>query len=110
LDGCFGRADKGELLLHNFYIAPYAFTHGDAPDPRRTRKLLMHKQEIERIAGKLQTKGLTLIPLEIYFKDGWAKVSLGLARGKRGADRREDLKKKDLAREAEKSFKGRYKG
>ena len=110
LDGCFGREERGELLLYNFYIAPYAYAHGDVPDPRRTRRLLLHKNEINRIAGKLQTKGLTLIPLEIYFLHGWVKVSLGLARGKKGPDKRADLKKKDLAREAEKSFKGRYRG
>jgi SsrA-binding protein len=110
LDGCFGRAEGSELFLFNFYIPPYEFTTREAPDPRRTRKLLMHKREIEKITGKLQTKGLTLIPLEVYFKQGWAKVSLGLARGKKGPDRREDLKKRALSREAEKSFKGKYRG
>lgn len=110
LDGCFGREDKGELFLHNFYIPPYQFTSAEAPDPRRVRKLLLHAKETSKIAGKLQTKGLTLIPLEVYFKRGWAKVLMGLARGKKGPDRRDDLKKRDLAREAEKSFKGRYRG
>jgi SsrA-binding protein len=110
LDGCFGRADGGQLFLHNFYIPPYQFTTADAPDPRRTRKLLMHGREINKIADKLQTKGLTLIPLEVYFKRGWAKVLLALAKGKKGPDRRDDLKKKDQAREAEKSFKGKYRG
>ena len=110
LDGCFGREDKGELYLFNFYIPPYQFTTQDAPDPRRARKLLMHKGEIRRIAGKLQTKGLALVPLEVYFRSGWAKASLALARGKRGPDRREELKKRDQAREAEKSFKGKYRG
>lgn len=108
LDGCFGRVDNGELYLFNFYIPPYQFTTQDAPDPRRSRKLLLHKKEIGRIAGKLQTKGLTLVPLEVYFRRGWAKVALGLARGKKDADRREEMTKKTLAREAEKSFKGRF--
>ena len=112
LDGCFGRANgSGELQLFNFYIPPYSFNTSSEPlDPRRSRKLLLHRAEIEKITGKLLTKGLTLVPLEVYFRKGWAKVSLGLARGKTGPDRRADLKKKDLTREAEKSFKGKYKG
>ena len=110
LDGCFGRSEKGELFLFNFYIAPYTFATINVPDPRRTRKILLHKGEINRIAGKLQTKGLALIPLEIYFKQGWAKVSIALARGKKGPDRRDDMKKRDTARDAERSFKGKYKG
>ncbi|MBI4061314.1 MAG: SsrA-binding protein SmpB [Elusimicrobia bacterium] len=112
LDGCYARPnDDGELFLHNFYIPPYVFATLLEPlDTRRDRKLLLHGAEIRKIAGKLATKGLTLIPLEVYFKNGWAKVSLGLAKGKTGADRRDSLKKKDLRREAEKSFKGVYRG
>ncbi len=112
LDGCYARTnDAGELFLHNFYIPPYVFNTTTEPlDTRRNRKLLLHSAEIKKIAGKLTTKGLTLIPLEVYFKNGWAKVSLGLAKGKTGADRRDDLKKKALRREAEKSFKGAYRG
>ncbi|HAM36266.1 MAG TPA: SsrA-binding protein [Elusimicrobia bacterium] len=111
LDGCFGRHEGGELFLFNFYIPPYQFnTSTDPLDPRRTRKLLMRRGDIGRIGRSLQTKGLTLIPLEVYFRKGWAKVALALARGKSGPDRRDDLKKKALAREAEKSFKGKYRG
>lgn len=111
LDGCFGRADKGELWLENFYIPPYSFATNLEPlDPRRKRKLLLHAAEARKIEGKITTKGLTLIPLEVYFRHGWAKVALGLAKGKTGADRRDDVKKKDIRREAEKSFKGAYRG
>ena len=111
LDGCFGRPDGGALWLENFYIPPYIFaTNIEQLDPRRKRKLLLHKAEIGKIQGKLTTKGLTLIPLEVYFKEGWAKVALGLAKGKTGADRRDDLRKKDARRDAEKSFKGSYRG
>lgn len=110
LDGCFGRPEGGELFLYNLYIPPYGFTTVDPPDSRRPRKLLLRRPEIARIQGRLQTKGLTLVPLEIYFKKGWAKVAIAVGKGKRGPDKRADLKKKDLAREAEKSFKGRYKG
>ena len=112
LDGCYARPnDAGELFLHNFYIPPYVFNTATEPlDTRRNRKLLLHSAEIKKVSAKLTTKGLTLIPLEVYFKNGWAKVSLGLAKGKNNADRRDDLKKKTLRKEAEKSFKGAYRG
>lgn len=110
LDGCYGRLDGEQLFLFNFYIPPYSFASVDVPDPRRTRKLLLHRQEIDKISSKLLGKGLTLVPLEVYFKNGWCKCAVGLARGKVGADRRDDLKKKDQAREAQKSFKGKYRG
>ena len=111
LDGCFGRPDAGAFWLENFYIPPYTFATNIEPlDPRRKRKLLLHKAELGKLEGKLTTKGLTLIPLEVYFKNGWAKVALGLAKGKTGADRRDDLRKKDARRDAEKSFKGSYRG
>lgn len=111
LDGCFGRPDGGALWLENFYIPPYTFATNIEPlDPRRKRKLLLHSAEIAKIQNKLTTKGLTLIPLEVYFRRGWAKVALGLAKGKTGADRRDDLRKKDQRRDMEKSFKGSYRG
>jgi SsrA-binding protein len=111
LDGCFGRHERGELFLFNFYIPPYRFNTSATPlDSRRTRKLLMKRAEIERIGRNLQTKGLTVVPLEVYFRRGWAKAALALARGKKGPDRREDLRKKAAYREAEKSFKGQYRG
>jgi SsrA-binding protein len=110
LDGCFGRHDKGELFLFNFYIPPYQYATTSVPEPRRSRKLLLQKKEIDKISDRLQTKGLTLVPLEVYFRRGWAKVSLALARGKKGPDKREDLKKRAVGREAEKSFKGSYRG
>ena len=110
LDGCFGRQEGRDLYLFNFYIPPYQFATTDQPDPRRSRKLLMHRREIDKISGKLQTKGLTLVPLELYFRHGWAKVALGLAKGKKGPDRRETIKKRTQTREAAKSFKGVYRG
>lgn len=111
LDGCFGRHEGGEFFLYNLSLTPvqkHAVT-SETPDPRRKRKLLLNKQEMRRLSGKLDIKGWTLVPLEIYFRNGWAKVSLAVAKGKRGPDRRADLKKKDLVREAEKSFKGKFK-
>ena len=109
LDGCFGRLDGGQMYLFNFYIPPYAFATADAPDPRRTRKLLLNRKEIDKLSGRLQTKGLTLVPLEVYFKRGWAKVSIALAKGKRGPDKRDSIRKKDAARDMERSFKGKFK-
>ena len=111
LDGCFGRVADGELWLENFYSPPYSYATNVEPlDPRRKRKLLLHAAELAKISNKLAVKGQTLIPLEVYFRRGWAKVALGLAKGKTGADRRDDLKKKAERRDAEKSFKGAYRG
>ncbi|MDX6768006.1 MAG: SsrA-binding protein SmpB [Elusimicrobiota bacterium] len=111
LDGCFARADGGELWLENFFIPPYSFaTNAEPLDPRRRRKLLLKRQEIAKLTTKLTTKGLTAVPLEAYFKNGWCKIALALCRGKTGADIRDTLKKKAIRDDAEKSFKGVYRG
>lgn len=111
LDGCFARADNGEMWLENFYIPPYSYATAIEPiDPRRKRKLLLGRHELDKLISKLTTKGLTVVPLEAYFKNGWAKVALALCRGKTGADIRETLKKKAIRDDAEKSFKGVYRG
>ena len=107
LDGCFGRLDGGNVFLFNFYIPPYQFTTTDPPDPRRSRKLLMHRSEIDKISNKLTLKGLTLVPLDIYFRRGWAKVTLGVAKGKKGPDRRDELKKRDQDRDTRRVVRGR---
>jgi SsrA-binding protein len=107
LDGCFGRIENGTLQLFNFFIPPYRFTTEEPPDPRRTRTLLMHRREIDRLSSRMIGKGLTLVPLEVYFKRGWAKVELGLARGRKGPDRRDVIKKRDVDRETQRSFRGR---
>ena len=109
LEGCFARVDGGEMFLHNLHISPYPQNTGEQLEPDRTRKLLMHAKEIRRLGGNRDLKGLTLVPLEIYFKDGWAKVALALAKGKRGPDKRDSLKKKQASRELERSFKGKFK-
>lgn len=109
LDGCFGQAKNGELYLFNLHIPHYSFAARDSGDSRRSRKLLLHKAEIKKVLGQIEAKGMTLVPLEIYFKRGWAKAALGIARGKKGPDRREELRKKAVAKDAEKSFKGRFK-
>ncbi|MBI4423962.1 MAG: SsrA-binding protein SmpB [Elusimicrobia bacterium] len=109
LEGSFARIEGSELFLYNLHIAPYAFTQIEPPDPKRTRKLLLRRPELNRLAGRMQGKAFALVPLELYFKRGWAKIELALAKGKRGPDRRDSIRKKDEAREMERSFKGRFK-
>lgn len=94
-----------ELFLRNMHISPY--THGNITnhDPTRTRKLLMHKKEIRRLIGKIQEKGLSLIPVTVYFLHGRAKVELALAKGKRQYDKRQDMKKKEDQRDMERALK-----
>ncbi|HET6874356.1 MAG TPA: SsrA-binding protein SmpB [Acidimicrobiales bacterium] len=97
----FARAQDGELWLHNVHIAPYAFGQGfGAHDPDRARKLLLHRREIEELAGRVQAQSLTLVPLSVYLKDGRAKVSLALARGRRTYDKRHAIAARDAGREA----------
>ncbi len=98
----FARVQNGELWLHNLHIAPYE-NATDAPDPVRARKLLLHRREIDRLRAKTQEDGLTVVPLDIHFRRGRAKIQLGLARGKKRYDRREDLKKKAMKRDADRA-------
>ncbi|MBI3352908.1 MAG: SsrA-binding protein SmpB [Nitrospirae bacterium] len=107
LKDSFARVEENAVYLYQCHISPY--THGNRAnvDPVRTRKLLLHKKEINRLMGKTMQKGLTLIPLKIYFKNGKAKVELGLAQGKKTYDKREDLKTRAAKREVEKAFKER---
>ena len=110
LDAAFARAENGEIYLHNLHINPYIYSTVDTPNPLRTRKLLLKKTEIKRLTGKTQIRGYALIPLEIYFKDGWAKVKLALAQGKKAPDKREAIKKRETDREARREFKDKYRG
>ena len=104
-DGYAGIKD-GEVFLYNVHISPYAFaTHGTT-DPLRVRKLLLHRQEIRRLIGKIKEKGVALIPLKIYFKNnGKVKVELGLARGKKLYDKRAALKERQMRREVQREFR-----
>ena len=97
----------GELWLYSCHIAPYAPAAGEGHDPERPRKLLLHKKEIERLIGKIQEKGLTLIPTRIYFKGKRAKVELALARGKQQRDKRRQIRDRDVARDIEREVKHR---
>jgi SsrA-binding protein len=110
LQDSFARVEKGEVFLYQMHINPYLYTHHEDLSPTRTRKLLLHEQEIKRLDGRVQERGFTLVPLEIFFnKKGMAKVSLALAKGKRGPDRREDLKRRDLEREVRRDFRAKTK-
>jgi len=101
----FAVVENEEVFLINSYIAPYTNATTFNHDPKRKRKLLLHKGEIKRLIGKTQIRGYTLIPVKIYFKGGLAKVELALAKGKKGEDRREDIKRRDAQREMEKAVK-----
>ena len=101
----FLRVEKGEVFIYNMHISPYEKGNIFNKDPLRVRKLLMHKYEINKIAGQIVQKGYTLVPLQIYLKGSLVKVEIGLARGKKLFDKREDIAKKDQRREAEKDFK-----
>ncbi len=107
LKDSFAHVRDDEVWLVGTYIAPYEFSRGGGHDPERTRKLLMHRREIERIKAKLGEQGLTLVPLQIYMKDGRAKVELGLGRGKRTIDKREAIKERDQQREIERALRRR---
>ncbi len=104
----FASFDRGELILHNMHISPYEPGNRYNQDPRRSRKLLMHKQEIKRLIGKVTQRGFTLVPLRVYFGErGYAKVEIALAKGKKQYDRREAIKERDLKRELEREMKDR---
>jgi len=104
------KIEDGEVFIYGMHISPYEKGNIFNKDPMRIKKLLMHKYEINKLAGKLQQKGLTLVPLQVYLKGGLVKVEVGLARGKKLYDKRESLAKKDMKREAEKEFKIRNLG
>lgn len=103
LKDSFGHVRDGELYLVGAYIAPYSHAREGGHDPERTRKLLLHRRQIDRIAGSLSAKGQTLVPMRLYFKDGVAKVQIGLGKGKRTIDKRSDLRKKEHEREMQRA-------
>ena len=105
-DGYAAVNNQGEVVLHNVHISQYNFATHNPNEPIRVRKLLLHRREIKKLIGKLQEKGLALIPLKIYFKgNGKAKIELGLARGKRQYDKRATLKQKQSDREVERAMR-----
>lgn len=101
----FIRIENGEVFVYNMHISPYEKGNIFNKDPLRVRKLILHKSEINKLMGQLATKGYTIVPLDIYFKGSLVKVSIGLARGKKLYDKRQDIAKKDQRRENERDFK-----
>jgi SsrA-binding protein len=107
----YARVDDGEIWVHGVHIAPYSHASSfGVVDPDRTRKLLMHKREIEDLGSRTLTEPLTIVPMAIYFKDGRAKMELALARGRKRYDKRHAIAQRDSDREAERAHRSRQKG
>ena len=104
LKDSFARVNKGEIWLHNMHISPYEQGGRYNLNPIRERKLLLNKGELKKLIGRVQEKGLTLIPLKLYLMDNWVKVDLALAKSKKQYEKREKIKKKEAAREVERAF------
>lgn len=106
LQDAYARVEEGEIFLHGMHISPYEFSRGEL-EPVRKRKLLLHRKQITEIERATKEKGVTLVPLRVYFTDGRAKVELALARGKRAYDKRQTLATRDAAREIDRALKAR---
>ncbi len=107
LEGSFVRIENGRAYIYHMHVKPYKFNATTELDPTRPRMLLLHKKEIRKLAAKADIKGYALVPLEVYFKNGRAKIKLALAKGKHAADKRDTIKKRDLNREMEQQFKNK---
>ena len=107
LTDAFGQETDGEIFLHHLHIPEYTQGTWTNHEPRRTRKLLLNRDEIRKIQGKLRDEGITLVPLQVYFHNGYAKVELALARGKEIRDKRRDIAKRDADRQIERALKSR---
>ena len=101
----FIRIERGEVFIYGMHISPYEKGNIFNKDPLRVRKLLLHRSEINKMEGKIAEKGFTLVPLRVYFKGSLVKVEIGVAKGKKLYDKRQDIAKKDMKREAEREFK-----
>ena len=112
LKDAYAKIKNGEVFVYQMHISPYPFAYYDNHEPLRPRKLLLHKREIKRLFGKVNEKGAALVPLRIYFKQGKAKLTLAVAKGKRKYDKRDAIRRRDEKREAErnrKEYTSRYK-
>ncbi|GEM01229.1 MAG: SsrA-binding protein SmpB [Bacillota bacterium] len=103
----FARVSNGEVFLHNLHISPYEQGNIHNHEPTRMRKLLLHKKQIAKLIGETQQAGYSLVPIKIYLKDGYAKVLIGLGKGKKKYDKREDLKRKQMKRDVARALKDR---
>ena len=106
LKDSYAKIKNGEVFVHQMHIGQYPFAHYGNHDPLRPRKLLLHNHEIRKLIGKVQEKGYSLIPVRVYFKNGKAKMSIALARGKRKYDKRESIRNRDEKRDMDRSLKG----
>ena len=106
LKEAFIRIEKGEMFVYGMHISPYEKGNIFNKDPLRVKKLLLHKYEIRKMEGQIAQKGYTIVPLSVYFKGSLVKMEIGLAKGKKLYDKRQDIAKKDQKREAERQFKG----
>ena len=106
----FARVENGEVFLHNMHIAPYEQGNRYNHDPLRTRKLLLHKKEIDKLIGETKESGYTIVPLKMYIKNGFAKVLIGVGKGKKNYDKRESIKKKTADRQIAKAIRRAEKG
>ena len=104
----FARVDKGQIFLMGMHISPYEQGNRYNPDPTRTRKLLLNRAEINRLTSKVMEKGLTLVPVKMYFKKGKVKIQLALAKGKTQGDKREKLKEKEIKKDIDRALQRRY--
>ena len=102
---CYAAIESGEMFIYGLYIAPYEFGNIFNKDPERERKLLLHKYEINKLIGLVQQKGYTLIPLKVYFKNGKVKIEIGVCKGKKLWDKRDDMAKRDARREIDRRMK-----
>ncbi|MGA7826250.1 MAG: SsrA-binding protein SmpB, partial [Geobacteraceae bacterium] len=109
MNDSFAIVKNGEAFLNNLHITPYEFGNRENHDPDRMRKLLLHKKEIAKLFGKIREQGYSVVPLRLYFKNGLAKVEIGLAKGKKLYDKREDMKQKDHNRDMAQALKQRNK-
>jgi SsrA-binding protein len=107
LKDSYAQVHEEEIFLHDMHISPYSHGNIANHEPLRLRKLLLHKREIKRLYGKTQEKGMTLVPLRVYFKNGKVKVEIGVGKGKKLYDKREDLKKREDQRDIERSFRSK---
>ncbi|MFP4227370.1 MAG: SsrA-binding protein SmpB [Salinivenus sp.] len=102
LDGAYCKVDReGEMKIHGMYVKPYEEAGPFGHEPRRTRKLLMHTREIQKWGEKSEREGYTIVPLELYFRDGWAKLKIGLAKGRQKHDKRQAIKEREMKRQME---------
>ncbi|MFJ7470544.1 SsrA-binding protein SmpB [Peribacillus frigoritolerans] len=109
LKDAFAKIENGEIYLYNMHVSPYEQGNQFNHDPLRTRKLLLHKKEISKLIGETKVTGYTIVPLKMYLKNGFAKVLIGLGKGKKQYDKRDDLKKKEAKRDIERAFRDRQK-